>query len=141
MSSSPLFDLQIEDLAIGVDQDPVPVSNERYRPSVDRFRSDVADAVPVGPTREPSVGHECAVGPPSRPFHRTGHREHLAHPRAALRPLVADDDDCARFDGALENRFERGLLPVEHPGGAVEPRVLVEARDLHNRALLVRACP
>ena len=44
---------------------------------------------------------------------RRGRREHLAHARAALRALVADDDDVAGDDPAAEDRLDRVLLGVE----------------------------
>jgi hypothetical protein len=40
---------------------------------------------------------------------------HLRHPGAALRALVADDDDVAGDDPPVGDRAERLLLRVEDP--------------------------
>ena len=128
-------DVEIEDLRVGVDHDPVPVGDERDRPAVDRLGRDVADAVAVRAAREPPVGDERTVAAAAGALHGSGDGQHLAHARAALRALVADDDDGAGLDRAGEDRVERGLLAVEDPGGPGELRILVEAGDLHDAAL------
>jgi hypothetical protein len=62
-----------------------------------------------------------------------GRGQHLAHPRAALRPLVADDDDLAFLVAAVLHGLEGVLLAFEDPRGAGEDLVLRrDARDLHD---------
>ena len=73
----------------------------------------------VPPEKRPSV-IERAVGAAAGALQRTGDGQHLAHPRAALRALVADDEHGAGLDRAGEDGLQRGLLPLEHPGHAVE---------------------
>ena len=75
--------------------DPVTVLDEGDRAAVDGFGGDVADAEAVGPAREPAVGDERDVAAPAGALHGTGDGQHLAHARAALGALVADDDDVA----------------------------------------------
>ena len=63
---------------------------------------------------------------------RAGHAEHLAHPRPAARPLVADHRHVARLDRAAGDRGHRVLLAVEDARraavvGALVPRHLDHA--------------
>src|SRR5207245_3689605 len=57
----------------------------------------------------------------------------LSHPRSTPWPFVADDDDIARTNVTVQDGFERRLLPVEDPRGAVvgEPS---NGRRLDHRA-------
>ena len=93
-----------------------PSRDERDRAAVDRLGRDVADAEAVGAAGEPAVGDERGVAAAAGALHRAGDGEHLAHARAALRALVADDDDVAGLDLAGEDRLHRRRLAVEHPG-------------------------
>ena len=67
------------------------------------------------------------------PHDGRGRREHFAHPRAAARPLAADDDHVARLDGAVEDALQRGFLALEDPRRAGEPQPFL-AGDLGDRA-------
>ena len=87
----------------------------------------------VPPEKRPSV-IEGGVAAAAGALHGAGDGEHLAHARAALGALVADDDDVAGLDAAGEDRLHRAVLAVEHPGRALEA-VEVDAGDLHHRAL------
>ncbi len=64
-----------------------------------------------------AVGDERDRFAESSAHDRGGHAEHLAHARAAARPLVANHDDIAGPDCLTLHRGERGLLAVEHPRG------------------------
>ena len=99
-----------------VDHDAIAVGDERDRPAVDRLRRDVADAEPVGAAREAPVGDERGVGAATGALHRARDREHLAHPGATLRPLVADHDDVARVDAPGEDRVHRARPRRRRPG-------------------------
>src|SRR5260370_18785821 len=129
-----VVDEEVERVAGGVDHDPVAVLDERDRSPVDGFGRDVPDAVAVRATREPAVGHERGIRAPTRALHRARHGEHLPHPAAALRALVADHHDVAGVDPPADYRVHRRVLAVEHAGGAFEA-VAVEPGDLHDRAL------
>ncbi|MEN4474174.1 hypothetical protein [Mycolicibacterium cosmeticum] len=83
---------------------------------------------------EPAVGHQQHILAQARALDGAGDREHLAHTRAALGALVADDDDVAVRDGAVLERVQRGPLPLENPCRALE-HVGVETGRLHHRAL------
>ena len=78
----------------------VAVADERDRPAVDRLGRDVADAEAPRAAAEPAVGDQRAVGAAAGALQRAGDGQHLAHPRAALRALVADDEHGARLDRA-----------------------------------------
>ena len=47
---------------------------------------------PMAAAGEASVGDQCHLAPEAATAEGAGGAEHLAHPRTALRPLVADDD-------------------------------------------------
>ena len=72
--------------AVGVDHDAVAVGDERDRTAVDRLGRDVPDAEALGAAGEPAVGDERGVVAPARSLHRTGDREHLAHPGPPFGP-------------------------------------------------------
>ena len=87
----------------------------------------------MGSTGETAVGDEGDVGGQAGPHERRGGREHLGHPRPALRSLVADDDDVPALDAAPLERGEHRLLAVENPRGATEAGALL-AGDLRDGA-------
>ena len=120
---------------VGVDHDAVAVGDERDRATVDGLGGDVADAEAVRAAGEAAVGDERAVGAAARALHRAGDRQHLAHPRAALRAFVADDDDVARLDLAREDRVHRAASSPSNTRARPSNTHLVEAGDLHHRAL------
>src|SRR5437764_14478269 len=124
-------DQEIERVAGGVDHDAVAVLDERDRSPVDGLGRDVPDAVAVRAAREPAVGHERGVRAPTCAPHGARDREHLPHPRAALRALVTDHHDVAGVDPPAEHRVHCRVLAVEHTGGPFEA-VAVEPGDLHD---------
>src|SRR5690625_1313547 len=127
-------DQEDERLVGDVEADPVAIADEGDGAAVDRLGCHVADTQSGGPAGEPAVGEEQDVLAEARALDCAGDREHLAHPRAALGALVADDDDVAGLDGAVLQGVHRGPLALEDAGGALED-VLVEAGRLHDGAL------
>ena len=87
----------------------------------------------VPPENRPSVSSSTSLPRPGA-LDRAGDGEHLAHARAALGALVADDDDVAGLDRAVLDGVHRGPLAVEDPRGALED-VGVEAGRLHDGPL------
>src|SRR5439155_27321101 len=73
---------------VHIDFDDVPVAEERDRPARRRLRGDVSHHQAVGRARETPVGYEGNLLRETSTDYRGSDREHLAHPRAALRPLV-----------------------------------------------------
>ena len=67
----------------------------------------------VAPEKRPSVISATASPSPS-PMIAAGDLQHLGHPRAAGRALVADHDDVARLDRLRLHRGEGVRLVVEH---------------------------
>ena len=97
-----------------VEGDHVAVAHERDRPAAFGLGRHVARHHSVGGAAEAAVGHERHRVAEAAADERRGDREHLAHPRPAARPFVADDDDVARLDRPGLHRGERGLFAVEH---------------------------
>src|SRR5207253_1412616 len=62
-----------------------------------------------------------------------GDRQHLAHARAAGRPLVADDDHVTGLDAAVRDGVHGRLLALEDPRRAGVMAALVP-RELDDRA-------
>ena len=71
----------------------------------------------VAPEKRPSV-ISATSSPNPCPADRGRHAEHLAHAGAALRPLVADDDDVAGHDLAAGDGRGGVLLALEDARGA-----------------------
>ena len=82
---------------------------------------------------------------------RRGRRQHLAHPRPAARPLVADDDDVAVLVAALFDRGEKNFQSG-YDGAAMdkargfagkkdEPEIVVLAHDAQTSGGLLLATP
>ena len=93
--------------------DDVAVLDKTDRSADRGLRPDMADAKPARAAREAPVGDERNLVAGALAVKRRRRRQHLAHAGAALRALVADDDDVAvlvlaRFDGA-----ERIFLAIE----------------------------
>src|SRR5207248_1677210 len=104
------------------------------RPAARGLGSDVPDHQTVRGAREAAVGDERYLVAEPLADERRGDVQHLAHPRAARRALVADHDDLARLDGARLDRGEAVLLGVEHACRAAMEEAFVP-RELHDRAL------
>src|SRR5215469_6004996 len=74
---------------------------------------------------EASIGDEGHVLAKPLAHDGGGGREHFSHAGAALGSLVADDDDMAFFDGAVEDGFHGLFLGFKYDGPAAEPKALL----------------
>src|SRR5690606_31262234 len=129
-----LGDEKIHHALFGVDADDVAVADEGDGAAHLRLGRDVADDEAVGAAREAAVRDERDVVAEAGAHDDGGRRQQLRHAGAALRTLVADDDDLALQDLALLDGVEHVLLAVEGAGGALEGEAFL-ARDLRDRAL------
>ena len=87
-------------------------------PPRDRLGRDVAGHQAVGRSGEASVREQSDLVADPLADQSGGHLEHLAHPRASRRALVADHDDVAGLDALLLDDREAFLLGAEDPGRA-----------------------
>src|ERR1700677_1931916 len=94
----------------GVDRDRVAVSDDGDRPADGGLRRDVSHHEAVAAAREAAIRDQADRVPEALADDGACRGEHLAHPRAADRALVADDDDVPGLDAASEDCGERGLL-------------------------------
>ena len=119
---------------VDVDGDRITVLQRADGTADERLRRDVADHRPPRRAGEPAVREQRHVVLVAGPDDCGRDAEHLAHPRAPLRSLVADGDDVAGLDLSLLNVRHRGLLVLED---ANRPLVvpLVLAGDLQDRAV------
>ncbi len=93
----------------------------------------------VPPEKRPSVISADRVAEPGADDGRR-RGEHLPHPGAAARALVADDHHVARPDPPGQNRLQARLFRLEDPGRAGDPRLL-DAGDLRDRSLGRQVAP
>ena len=94
----------------------------------------MADHQPAGGSGEAAVGDQRDVLAVAAADDRGRHLEHLAHPRAAGRALVADHDHVAGVDPAGLDDGEAVLLALEDARGAALAEAL-GAGDLDHGAL------
>ena len=78
-----------------VDRHLVALAQGGDRPTLHRLRRDVADHQPAGAAREAAVGDQRHLLAEPLADDRGGDLQHLAHPGAAGRALVADHDHVA----------------------------------------------
>src|SRR2546422_3630147 len=110
--------VEVEASPLRVDPDRIAFLDERDRSTDCCLGRHVAHDQTVGAAGKPSIGDEADRVPQPRADQRRGGRQHLAHPRTALRTLVADHDHVTMLHASLENRFEACLFGVEYPGRA-----------------------
>src|SRR5271156_970694 len=103
-------DMQSDFTTLCINRDFIAVFHERDRTAERRFRRYVADHEAVAAPGKPPVGDERDAVAQTLADDGAGRAQHLAHPRAALRTLVTDDNDIPRLDLAAENSRARGLL-------------------------------
>ena len=84
-------------------------------------------------TTESAVGNQEHILAKSGTLDGSSDHQHLAHARAALRPLVADHHDVAGADLAVEERLQCAFLAVVDPGAPGELQAFL-AGDLRHRA-------
>ena len=129
-------DAQVDLSLYDVDVDDVAVPDDADGAARRRFGADVPDGGAARRARKPSVGDERDVRAQPRAHDGGGGGEHLAHPRAALRAFVADDDDVALHDLAAGDGLHRRFFAVEHLcGAAVAEHGGVDGALFHHRAL------
>src|SRR5262245_61655445 len=111
-----LGNAEIDRPGFRVDRDRVSIPHNREWPSIERLWRDVTHHEAMGASGETSVGNQRDVFAQATPHHGACRREHFAHARSAARTLIANHDDIAFFDVALEDRPHGGLLAVKDPG-------------------------
>ena len=84
------------------------------------FRRDVADDEAVAAAGETSVCDERDILAETAAHDGRGGRKHFAHSGPAFRPFVANDDDVALLDRAVEDRCERRFFALKHQRAAGE---------------------
>src|SRR5262245_51365711 len=82
--------LDVDHALLRVDHDDIAVAQEADRPGVRRLGPDMPDAKPARRAGEAAVGDECVVLALALAVERGRRREHLAHARSALGPLIAN---------------------------------------------------
>ena len=83
---------------------------------------------------EAPVGHQRDVIAEATSLYRRRHGQHFAHPRTALRPLVANDHHVTFPNIAGQHGLEARFLAVEYPCRSAEGAVGGPAR-LGDRAV------
>ena len=124
---------ELDRLAHGVDDDRVAVLDDRDRAADGGFGRHVADDEAVAAAGEPAVRDQRDLAAETAADDGAGRAQHLGHARRALRPFVANHDDVAGHDDAVDDRAQRVVLAVEHARAALEPRAFL-ARDLRDGA-------
>src|SRR5450432_4061801 len=84
-----------------IDLDDIAVREQSNRTADRGLRPDVADAEAARRAGEAAVGDQGDLAAHALPGQRRRCGKHLAHPRTAARPLVADHDDLALFVSSL----------------------------------------
>src|SRR5260370_38798981 len=93
----------------------------------------MADAEAARAARESAVGDQRHLVSDVETVERRRGRQHLAHARATLGSLVADDENFAVLELAFDDRVERRLLGIETARRTGEGQVLtLHARYLHD---------
>src|SRR5439155_7247102 len=87
-------------------------------------RRDVADHHAARRAGEAAIGEECDLLAHALSVDEGGDAEHLAHPRSAFRPFVADHQYFARLVSAPLHHLGAGFLRIENPRRALEQQRL-----------------
>src|SRR5919202_3982957 len=94
------------------------------------------DTEAAGAAREASIGQQRDRLAEGHAFEHRGQRKHFAHPGAAARSFLPDDQYVARPDGATAYGFRRRLFAVKAARRAAEGHlVLVDSANLNHGAL------
>src|SRR5579862_4658493 len=125
--------LHVDGALLGVDGYLVAVPHDGQRAAAACFRGYMPDDEPVAAAREPPVGYQGHVLAEAFAHHRGSGGQHLAHPRPAVRPFMAYDDDVALGYGAVQDFRQRQFLRLEHARRSAEAQPFL-ARDLRDCA-------
>src|SRR4029079_1262893 len=108
----------------GIVPDAVALVHEGQRPADEGFRRDIADAHPPRGAGKTAVGDERHLLTHALSVNQRGDAQHLPHPGAADRALIADDENLTFAVFAIANGIDAVFLVLEHPRGALEYPVL-----------------
>ena len=111
-------DVEVEGALGGVDDNDIAIFDYGERATEGGFRGDVTDDEAVGAAAEASIGDEGDVFSEAFAHDCAGRGEHFAHSGTTDGAFVADDDDMAFFDPAIEDGGEGGLFVFEDDGFA-----------------------
>ena len=128
-----LGDLEVDGLALGIDDDPVAILDDRNRAADGGFRRHVADHEPVAAAREAAVGNQRDFVAETTADDGARRAQHLAHARRSLRALVTNHEHVAGGDGAVENCPQRIFLRMKDARATGEARAFL-ARNLRDGA-------
>ncbi len=131
-------DQQVDGPRLRIDTDRVAILDQRDRPALGSLRPDMADAEAARAARKTPVGDQRDLLAHAKAIERGSGRQHLAHPRPALRPFIADDDDLTLLDRPSLDRREGVLLAIEATRRPLELEP-VHPRNLHDRAIWCQA--
>jgi hypothetical protein len=99
-----------------VNLDRIAVLDQRNRTSLDGFGANVTNGRTPGRAGEAAVGEQSDAIVETLPSNRRGGEEHFGHSGSSARAFIANDDDVAGLDPAVENRLEGGSLAIEDAG-------------------------
>jgi hypothetical protein len=139
-SSSASGHVDIEPACAGVDGDGVSLLNQRNGTAHGGLRGHMTDHHAVGAPGETPVGDQPHAVAQTRTDDGRGGGQHLAHPRPALRALVADHQHVAGMDVPAEDGLQARLLGIEHARRTGDLRV-AHAADLGHRPFRGQVAP
>ena len=121
-SSTPLVDVEVNGVAFVHGRDGAAQRG---------FRRDVSDHQAAGGAAEASVGQQGNRPAQSFADNRRRDAQHLAHPRAAFGPFVADHDHVAGLDAFLGDRGHRVFFGIENARWPAMAQAFVTADFRH----------
>ena len=117
-----------------------PSRTSGERAAARRLRGDVADHQPARRAGEAAVGDERDRLAEPGADDRRGDAQHLAHPRAAGRALVAHDEHVARLRQARAHRVARTPLRCRRPAPGRDGVARAVRRETSRRCRRARGC-
>src|SRR5699024_1527361 len=100
------------------------------------LRRDVADRQARSTTGEAAVSDQGTCLAQTGALQEGRRVQHLLHARATSRALVADDDDIARLDFALQDNGDSFFLRLDHASRCLEmPQLFFHASSLDDGAI------
>src|SRR5690625_4744381 len=129
-------DVQGQSALAHVDGDWVAILDQTDNSAVSSLRGDVADGQTRGTTGEAAVGDQGTCLAQTGALEEGSRVHHLLHARAASRTLIADDDDIASLDFALQNDGDCFFLGLDNASRALEvPQVFFDTSGLNDGAI------